>query len=166
MAEKFFIVTEESPHRQEYFDYRQNRKEVKAFVSEFLKAHGIETTRYCPMDKKFFIIPTEKDRQSFKLQLCALSDNYGLVQFKMNSAIGKAWIQELTETGLKILREPFVPFFFQNICGKSSYRIFSIDNTVYVYFSTSDKINTPVGFREIKGSEYHKVIEDWEEKNK
>jgi len=157
--EKFFIITEESLCRQEYLDYRRNQIAVNEFVKGFLPRYGVETTGYCASQDTLWIVPTKSDKEKFSAVLCKYSDEHGLVAFRKNSAIGKAWVSERKSIGLKVLREPFVPFFFQHLYGKSRNRIFEIDGTVYLYFETQGAIETPTGFREITGSEFYKTIE-------
>lgn len=160
--EKFFIVTNESPLRQEYLDYKLNRNSVNEFVKEFMPRHGIESKEYAASPDYFYIVPTKADEVNLSAMLSKYSDNQGLVAFRKNSIVGRAWISERSEIGLELKREPFIPFFFNCLYGKSRNRIFEIDGTVYLHFEADGKINTPIGFQEILGSEFYRVIEQYE----
>lgn len=109
-------------------------------------------------------MPTKEDYAKFKDQFTQKQENYGGRTFKQISEVGKAW-KSLKVT---VLRKPFVPFFFRNSGVRNTTNLFMIENVLYCYIDNgcSVEIDTPQDFVEIKASEYHKIIEDYEEKLK
>ena len=157
--EKFFIVTEESPLRKEYLEFKLNQSAVNTFVKNFMPAQGIQTPYYSVSANTLYIVPQKADKEKFETQLCKYSDGQGLRAFKKNSVVGKAWVSELQTAGLKVLWKPFVPFFFASFSGHCRSSILAVDETVYLQFDSEYGVETPAGFVEIKGSEFYKAIE-------
>ncbi|WP_101698525.1 hypothetical protein [Clostridium minihomine] len=159
MSEKFFIVTEESPHRQEYLDYKANCAEVNELVKRFMIQSGIESTEYCAENTVFLICATKEDKLKFGNQLNENGYQNGLYAFKKNSTVNKTWVSLLKSKGLEVKHKPFVAFFFDGHYGKTRSRIFEIKGTVYLSFESEYEIKIPKGFREIPGSKFYKAIE-------
>lgn len=162
MAEKFFIVTEESPLHKEYFDWRQNRNNVNEFVKKFTKSHGIEAHEYSASTDRLCIVPTENDHMHFLSQLGVNELKEGLYIFKKNSSIGKAWIAELKSRSLTVKHRPLVSFYMKYSCGRSLSRLFAINGILYMSFSSEGDSEGGEGMHEILGSEFYKAIEDYE----
>lgn len=165
MDEKFYIVSEESPLYQEYLDYKASLVKVNDLAKDFMKSSGIETTEYCPENTVFYICPTENDKVKFSKQLSKYGYPNGLFSFKRSSAVNKTWISLLKITGIEVLHQPRVSFFFKGCFCKSRSRIFELNGKVYVEFDVNGDIDTPAGFHEILGSEFWKAIEEWEVQN-
>ena len=159
--EKFFIVTEKSQLHKDYFEYEQNRKEINERVIKFFNLAGIEANEYYCSSNSLSIVPTAKDEEKFKGQFYAKS-NSNLKTFKATSGIGKAWANYIA--GYKVLSRPLPQFYF-DILSKAQYRLFDIDNILYCSYASKYDFKTPQGFEEIKGSEFFKAIEDWEDKH-
>lgn len=160
--EKFFIVTEKSQLHKDYFEYEQNSKEINKRVIQFFKLSGIEADKYYCTSNYLSIIPTAKDKEKFKGQFY-VKNNGNLETFKERSSIGKAWVNYMA--GYKILQRP-LPQFYINSYGGGQYRLFDINNVLYCSYVSKRDFKTPQGFEEIKGSEFFKAIEDWEENKK
>lgn len=160
MTEKFYIVTEKSPLFKEYFDWKQNVHDVNEFVKEFMQKHGIESCEYSAACERFYIVPAESDRIKFLSQFTANELPGGLYAFKKNSSIGKAWTSELRAHNLSVKCRPFVPFHIKHSCGRSSSRIFDVNEILYMSFAGDGEFEAEEGIREIPGSEFYKVIED------
>jgi len=166
MAEKYFIITSESKHRQEYINYRVNSLVLNEIVKKFMLKHSIETTKYYPTKSRFYIYPTESDSRLLKEQLCISRTGSGSQQFKLTSKIAKDWI-EIIEP-MEILYQPRVPDYFKGYYGRTHSRLFQIEDIVYCSFESDneEEIETPSGFIEIKASEFYKAVEDREEQIK
>lgn len=156
--EKFYIVTEESSLNKQYWEYKNNVKEVNEYVKKFMDQEGIEANEYYANTKKIYIVPTENDIKSFNSKLNKELEG-GLRQFKLNSAIAKRWIEFVKDNNIKILHKPFVGTYF-NAYGRSKSRLFNIDDTVYCTYETEFNFNNPKGFTEIKASEFYSAIEN------
>lgn len=159
--DKYYEVTKESKLYDEYFKWFNNYIEIKKIAKEFMTTHGIETVEFYASNENFHIVPTANDMKTFEKQLCKNSEDYGLVKFKKTSSIGKDWAAK----NVTVLRKPMVTFEYYNHIYSGSTRLFHDKNTNKVYFSLESKSDieeTPVGFVEMKGSDFYKVIEDIE----
>lgn len=164
MSEKFFIVTDRSGLREEYFQWKNNRVQMIEIAKNFMDENNIETSKYANDSKTFYIVPSSNDIIKFGDSLCKEELHSGLRKFKKTSSVGKAWIALLKEKQITPRYKPFVGIYFKNTFGKHSSRLFDIDNVIYCSFSGEFEIDTPEGFEEIKASEFYKVIEDYESK--
>ncbi len=161
--EKFYVVTDESSLKKDYLDYKKNDEMVREHIKNFMIDNGILTKEYAPTDESLYIIPTKEDINTFDTVLCK-ADKNGLRQFKKGSKIGKAWIKSLKEKDLTILHKPFVAFYFDNCYGKHRTRLFDINGVVYTSMNLTEydeyDFGTPQGMKEIKASEFYKIIEN------
>lgn len=163
---RYFQVTDQSDLYNEYMEYKNSEKVMHTFSQLFMNAQGIETDSFAYQGDTFYIIPTEKDLEKFGNSLCKpLANN--LRAFKANSIIGKAWVKLLEVKQIKIVHKPHVGFSFKNCLGKNRSKIFAIDSIVYCSFENEYDFNdTPEGFVELKASEFWKIVEDYEGRNK
>jgi len=165
MEEKYFIVTNQSNLYSEYMEYKENRELMHNVAVTFLKENNIEANEFSYSQQSLYIIPTESDIENFK-SILSKPKEQNLRQFKKNSKIGKSWINLLNENNYKIKHKPILGFYFKNHTGKMRSRLFDINGIVYCSYAVYEDIETPEGFIEIKASEFWKIIEDHEERNK
>lgn len=157
--EHYFKVTEASSLNREFMAYRENAKAIRELVKDFKATFAIESDVYWATDEALFIVPTKKDLSSRGSVYCAPIED-GLRKFKINSRIGKAWVKTLKDAGLKVLRKPYVPFYFRGFGGgRVRSRLFEIDGTVYCSMDPFEG-EAPKGLIEMKASDFFKVIED------
>lgn len=157
--EKYFIVSESANFYKEYFKHKEFEKYIHPITLDFMKKHNIEANEHFHNEKIFCIKPTEKDLEKFNTILGKSLQN-GTRPFKKNSKIGKDWLATLKTNNVKYVYKPFVGFSFKNVMGKMRSRLFNIDSVVYCSFASDYEIDIPDGFREIKASEFFKVVED------
>lgn len=162
MIEKFFIVTEASPLFKEYFDWLNNAKTAREFACDFAKRHGLPTL--ISYDNTTFSIIVDKDKPNlFKGQLkklCVWTEKGESFDFKKNSPIGKAWIEELKAAKLKIQRRPLVLMYFSSPSGRWGWQMFEHDGRLYLKTTSESEPNTPKGMTEVKGSEFYRASEE------
>lgn len=159
MGEKFFIITDDSPHKKEYLEYLGNRDNVRKIVKDFFEKYNINSKKYFTDSYSLCVEGTKENNDKFSFQMCKRPCKNGLYKFKVTSSIGKAW----ANLKVNVINYPHVLFWFDNLY-KARYNLFKLDENVYFYLDTENNIEIPKGFLEIKGSEYYKIIEDWEEK--
>ncbi len=157
--EKYFIVTQESPLYHDYFAWKENRKKVYEHVKKFMTDYNITSQEYHASQNLFYIVPTQEDLDKFGKALGKDIGN-GLRPFKRNSKIGKAWIKSLEDSKLKILPKPAPIFYFEGVCGRYRTRLFDIEGTVYCSIEPLYSEKIPVGMKEIKASEFYKILEE------
>lgn len=158
--EKYYIVTEKSRLNKEWYEYKTNSREVKELVKRFTKTHGIESDGYYVDDKYLYIVPTEKDFDTFRSVLCSPVGKE-LCKFKASSKIGRAWTKELAESGLQVKHKPMVIMYFKRFGGRFKSRLFEDRDVLYCSIEPYEG-QPPEGMIEIKASEFYKVIEESE----
>lgn len=158
--ERYFIVTEESSLRKDWFEYRKNRSRIRELVKEFNRENDIDSDAYYVTETSFFIVPTDKDKEKFGSVLGS-PINDGLQKFKSNTKVGKAWVKAVKDAGLKVLHKPRLIFYLRHEGGKYRSRLFDINDVVYCSIDPCQD-EMPKGFIEIKGSEFFKIIEEHE----
>jgi hypothetical protein len=163
--EKYFTVTEKNSLRKDYMDYLQNIKDVNVIAKKFMEDNNFETHEYSCSNTAFYIVPTDNDLTNCSKSLMNDVGNE-LRRFKKNSKIGKAWIQTVKDSEIKVLQKPYIPSYFKNTFGHMRMNIFMINDIVYCYFEMEHDFEVPEGMIEIKASEYYQVIEEHKEKFK
>lgn len=138
------------------------KKKVDDAFREFAKEHGIETSRYYQFTSQLRIVPTMKDIHKFREQLKIDNET-----FKKNSAISKEWVELCKANGLETPRKPTWELRDLITTCILSFRssLFSLNDEVYGTFEADVNFNLPdEHFVELKASEFHKIIEEYEEK--
>lgn len=164
MTEKFFIVTEASPLHKDYFHWLENKKVVQKFACDFAKEHGLPTLISYNNDS-FAVVLERKKHYPFMIQLKknpTWTEKGELYEFKKSSVIGKAWIEELKASDLKVESRPLVLMYFSNCMGRWGWELFQYGEKLYLKTSSESEPNTPDGMTEIKGSEYYAAIEAYD----
>lgn len=164
--ERAFIVTG-TKLGNDTIQYEKANEDVKKQVREFFKENEIETKKYIvsPHDSNIGLYPTDKDLEKFEDVL--LKKEYGGCRFfRKNCRIQKAWLKRLKDNGIKVLEKPYPAFYLDTFLYKYSSRLFSYKNEVYLTIDTEIKFDIPSDFKEIKMSEFFKVLEEIEEGDK
>ncbi|MBU5440271.1 hypothetical protein KQI42_19950 [Tissierella sp. MSJ-40] len=160
--EKFYIAEEGSRLRKDYLEYIENSEQVRKVVNKFFKEFGITAEAYYVNNKSLFIVATKEDKEKFKEQLCKPKDE--LSRFKANSKTTKEWLKTLKSNNLNILSRPSVPLYFNRwYGGRLSSRLFEIEGVVYCSFCAEQEFSPKDKLKEIKASEFFKIIEDYNE---
>lgn len=164
--EKFFEVSKDSEFYKKYFDFIELSNKVNEAFKKFAEKHGIETTSYYQNTKRLCIIPTDADKKKFSGMFMKNSDT----DFKSTSTICKEWVSLCKELNLTSPRKPSLAW--DSDCRLNSYstrsRLFHIEDRVYgsIDNNNDSEIILTDEFIEMKASEFWKMIEDIEEKQK
>jgi len=156
--ERFYIVTSDSSIHKDYLDYREMSEKVNGAFVEFAKEQGIETHEYYQSAQYLHICPTDGDTVNFGKYF--KKDVPGL--FKKNSPLAKAWVNKCQALGLKSPYKPNLGFEFR-VFGRTSSRLFMINDVLYASFRADCDFKNLAGLKELKASEFFKVIEVYEE---
>ena len=184
--ERCFIVSKESKYYKDIIIHSEVEKTQHEFVKKFFIEKGIEGSTYVvrgngcvnspfkdyeKLEITFSIEPTEGNLTKFGKILCK-PDRNDLCGFRKNSSIAKEFAQKCIDEQIPInLFAPRVNDYFESLgnglYGCNSQR-FAHNDIVYLkvdgeYLTAED---TPVGFTEIKVSEFYKALEDYKEKNR
>jgi hypothetical protein len=159
--EKYYTVTEECSLHKAWFGYKENKARVNELFKHFKEQTGFESSEYYVTDHEIYIIPTEKDVETFGSVLCA-PINDGLRKFRTTSKVGKAWVKALDDASLKVETKPMVILYFRSFGGgRYRSRIFDLNGNLYCSIDPVDG-EAPKGFVEMKASEFFGIIEESE----
>lgn len=161
--QKYYVVTPESQLCAEYWNYKGSLPVTRAIVKSFMESQGMEGDEYYASHDGFYFVPTAKDMELFGSQLSSEVHGEGLRRFKANGKVHKEWKKTLKEANHRIVPKPRVFFYFERIGGRSLSQLFDVDDVVYCSFEQACDFDNPAHFQEIKGSEFHKIIEDAKE---
>lgn len=156
--EKYYIVTPDSSVHKEYISYKERSEKVNSAFVEFAEEQGFETHEYYQSVQYLHICPTDRDTEKFGKYF--KKDSQGL--FKKNAPPAKAWVSKCQSLELESPSKPHLGFEFR-IYGRSRSRLFMLNGAMYASFGADCDFKDPVGFKEIKASEFFKVIEEHEE---
>ena len=156
---RYFILKNEKLIEQQK-EYENMKKKINDVFMEFVKEHGIETSKYYQFTSQLRIVPTENDIQKFRNQLKVDNET-----FKKNSAINKEWMELCKANGLETPRQPL--WELSDLIPGCIYRfrssLFSLNDEVYGTFEQDQDFNLPEkDFKELKASEFYKIIEEYE----
>lgn len=158
--EKFFIVKKDSQLHTDYFSYLEDRKKVGAAFNELREQFGIETHEFYPFKNSLVIVPTENDVEKF----INLMKKTSRGEFKKTSEQHKAWVEKVKD--IERMGSPKLMFYFPLLGKRWSERLFEYNGKVYCSIDADVDFEAPDFVTEIKGSEFYKVIEEFEERVK
>ena len=180
---KYFIINKEAEYYKDFVEYRKLETQQRKFINKFFNEYNIEANDYMisgngfcnvPFDEydkseiKLYIIPTDNDEKNFSKMLCKPHD-YGLCQFKKSSKISKDFAQRCIDEQIVInLHEPRIGDYIKSLIFRCNTTRFMYDGVIYIKVESDYLTNEtviPVGFDEIKASEYHLKLEEMESKN-
>jgi hypothetical protein len=154
--ERFFIVKNEELISQ-VNEYEHMRELVNTAFKEFSDFHGIKATHYYQYTDCLKICATEEDLEKFGSQI-----RMDHTTFKKNSELSKAWVELCKKMELNTPRKP--TWELRNLIRltcKCRTRLFSLDGVVYGSYECDYDFELPEEhFRELKASEFWKIMED------
>ena len=89
--DKYFEIEKGCKLYDDYFKWNEDTKKIRKVYNKFSSTYKIEAELFLPTKNMLFIIPTERDKDSFKTEFTKNYGENGLRQFKCNSEIGKAY---------------------------------------------------------------------------
>ena len=155
-----FKVDRSSDFYKKYFDVKTEKQKFHDLARAFFAEHNIASnggyyqieTLYCELD--------EEERKKLASQITKYPDQNGLTRFRKNSALQKAWIEEVvSKIDMKMIDS--IKFWWLCYVSCGSYSLWDRDGEIYGYLSEkNDKnIQTADWMIQIKMSEYYSVIE-------
>ena len=160
---KAFKVKKDSKLYQDYFRSEAERKKFKELGDTFFDkigyngaytlTHNLMVEDYLSTLSKFF--PNE---------LCKYADSNGLYKFKIKSPTQKRWEEEVIS---KIDMEAYnaIKFWWMNCIWSGRYTIWDYNGEVYGMFEAKGDIKLTDDMKEIKMSEYYRIIEEMEDES-
>ena len=131
-------------------------------IMAIYKEMGLKKSRYYTSSDRLRIpFENREERKPFKPFLMAGDDS----AFKKSSIWNKRLNELLKEKGYEFTRAPNAAWDNgMHFNGRFSYRHFCIDEVYYGYINARHDFELAESLEEIKMSEYHKIIEDYNEK--
>lgn len=158
--DKYFKVNEGSELYTDYFKHKEDKKKIKEAIQEVCKKFGIEAEQFYMRKDRLHIVPTQNDIAKFSDMMT--KNDYGV--FKKASEPSKMWVELVKD--IQHFNKPRMFNYIHFHAYQWSENLFDIDGVVYGFLKDVDEVNLPDFVVEIKASEFHKVIEDYEERCK
>lgn len=164
--EKFFEVTAECKMHSDYYQYDEFLKLTSKVFKEISLEFGIQGTRYHPSIDALGIVPSKQDAERFVDELKLQPYPGGIRFFKKSSDIHREYVARCSAIGLrKDVHKPTLNDSL-NLYGKGSYQLFEYKGKLYLSLELNHDFDDPAGCIPMKGSEFHKIMEEYEEKKK
>ena len=154
--EKYFIVNKDSELYSDYFGWLEDKEKVANAFKTVCEEFGIQTTRFYLVKERLQIAPTGNDYHKFKNMM--IQSDYGA--FKKNCPVSKRW-HELVKD-IEHFKKPQFFYYFQLLGYSWRERLFNVNEVFYGSINSDGEIGLPDFVTEIKGSEFHKVMEEME----
>ena len=166
--ERYFKMKKENEKYNEYFEWYNNLDNLKNKWEQFKKLTGIEAESFVPR-KELYIVPTENDLNKFGRFFCKEVFNGGLRKFKANATVQKDW-ERFIASNKVIVHKPDIAmdFILLGMYGQRiQSRLFHYKDEIYCSIDANfpENYKIPEGYEEIKGSEFHKIMETIQEEN-
>jgi len=161
MNQKFYIIPEETKLGKDYLTWEERKKNNNEIFKEFVKAWGIGAERYIARESKLGIIPSDEDIVKYANDLTKAKGDSDSKWFKKTSAIHKAWVNFSKAKRFVDADRPWMHMYFDNLV-KSRTRIFDDKGKIYISVESDIDPIPKENFIEIKGSEFHKILEGLE----
>lgn len=176
--ERSFLASNESKYRKGFYKYVEMVTQQGNFISTFFKEKGIKANEYkvcgngscnLPFEEnekseiRLGIIPTDEDLNTYGNNLTKPNE-YDLCYFKKSSKIAKEFAQRCVDEKVIInIYKPRVSDYFKSIRGCNKQQ-FEYNGDLYIKIESEwlEEDDIPVGFKEIKLSEYHIASEEYE----
>ena len=157
---KYFVVNEDSKLYTDYFAWKNDRSKISDAFKKVCDKLGFETTEFYLDKSRLNINPTAKDYATFEHMM--KKGSWG--EFKKNSEPSKMWVELVRD--IEHFCKPQLLFYFRSLGHRWRERLFDIDGKLYGTIESDQDVKVPDFVTEIKASEFHKIIEDYEERCK
>lgn len=149
-----FKLSKECDLYKQYMEAEAEREKINELVKVFAMKHfGSEKLKYRITETLFCDV-------EFVGQVCKQKSG-NLYRYKKNSALQKAWEQEVYGKA-DFKKTDILHFWYWGLIDRGSYSLWSKNGEVYGYLSSADESSPklPDGAIEIKMSEYYRIVEE------
>lgn len=164
MKEIAFTVKSDSDFYNNYFKAKEEKQHFHDLARVFFEKYDLlDNAEYYQTEFLGLKLNSEQ-KKKFVGQLKKYDDENGMSIFKKNSAMQKAWNDEVTsKIDFKIIYG--IKFWYLSFIYHGSYSLWDYNNVIYGYLKENliDEIKLADYMTEIKMSEYYSVIESSEE---
>ena len=160
MFEIAFKVDPKSDFYKKYFDVKSEKQKFHDLAREIFLEYNLASKGEYYQCERLYCELNEEERKKFASQITKYADKNGLTRFRKNSALQKAWAENVVS---KIDMNMIDSIKFWWICYVhcGSYALWDRNGEIYGYLSekTDKNIQTADWMIQIKTSEYYLVIE-------
>lgn len=158
--DKYFEIKPDCVLYKAYFAHKKDEPKIVSAFKEVCEKFGIETKEFYMKKDRFWIVPTANDREKFAGMMKKTNDG----EFKKNSEVSKMWIGLVKD--IENFDKPRLLFYFNLIGHRWKERLFHIGDKLYCSIESDGEVSTPDFVIEMKASEFYKVIEEEENREK
>ena len=141
---------------EDYFKGIEGQKNAIEVFKKIKDKYGIETSEVYLTKQYFRIHPTKNDFSKFENMMKKTS--YG--EFKKNTAISKEWLEAVKE--IEQIHKPRLFWYFDLLGHRWKERLFHVSDKVYCSIESDGDIPVPGFAKELKASEFYKIVESIE----
>lgn len=155
-----FKVDHSSEFYKKYFDVKAERQKFHDLARAFFTEHNLASKGGYYQCESLYCELNEEERKKFANQVTKYADKNGLTRFRKNSALQKAWTENVvSQIDMKTIDS--IKFWWLCYVHCGSYALWDRNREIYGYLSEkNDKnIQTADWMIQIKMSEYYSVIE-------
>ena len=155
-----FKVDRSSDFYKKYFDVKTEKQKFHDLARAFFTEHNLASKGGYYQSESLYCELSGEERKKFASQITKYADKNGLTRFRKNSALQKAWTENVVgKIDMKMIDSIKFWWIFYVHCG--SYALWDINGEIYGYLSEKNDKNIQMAdwMIKIKMSEYYSVIE-------
>ena len=155
-----FKVDPKSDFYKKYFDVKAEQQKFHDLARAFFTKNNLASKGGYYQCESLYCELNEEERKKFASQITKYADKNGLTRFRKNSALQKAWTENVVrKIDMKMIDS--IKFWWLSYVHCGSYALWDRNGEIYGYLSEkNDKnIQTADWMIQIKMSEYYSVIE-------
>lgn len=163
MKEIAFVVKPDSEFYNKYFKAKEEKQHFHNLARVFFKKYDLLDNAEYYQTKFLGLKLNSEQKKRFAGQLKKYDDENGMSIFKKNSAMQKAWNEEvISMVNFEVI--DVVKFWYFGFLNHGSYNLWDYNGSIYGYLKDSyrEEIQLADYMTEIKMSEYYSVIESFE----
>ena len=160
MLEIAFKVDPKSEFYKKYFDVKAEQQKFHDLAKEFFTEHDLASKGGYYQCESLHCELGEEERKKFASQITKYADKNGLTRFRKNSALQKAWTENVvSKIDTKMIDS--IKFWWLCYVHCGSYALWDRGGEIYGYLSEKNDKNIQMAdwMIQIKMSEYYSVIE-------
>lgn len=169
--EKFFQIKDDCKLYNDYFAFIKMKTEMNNLFDEFTKIHQLSGQKFVISTNRLIMELNEQEQQTYANDLIK-NQNYkihNIYAFKKNAKLCKKWIQLCEKENIKfILSKPMIGFYLNKNLFPFGQRLFHIGTNLYGSLDNKKDSDFELDdfLIELKASEFYKIIENFEERQK
>ena len=155
-----FKVDRSSDFYKKYFDVKNEQQKFHDLARAFFTEHNLASKGGYYQSKSLYCELSEEERKKFASQITKYADENGLTRFRKNSALQKAWTENVvSKIDVKMIDS--IKFWWLCYVHCGSYALWDKNGEIYGYLSEKNDKNIQMAdwMIQIKMSEYYSVIE-------